>query len=113
NIAHNEVDLKNHKNNHKSSGFLPSEREWLTGVLGEDAESGWVDVVRHRRPDEVGPYSWWSQRGKAFDNDAGWRIDYHMATAKLAARAVSDRVDVAGAYDERWSDHAPVVVEYE
>lgn len=110
NIAHQEADLKNHKNNHKTSGFLPEEREWLTGVLGEG--TGWVDVVRSRRPDEVGPYSWWSQRGKAFDNNAGWRIDYHMATAGLASRAVADRVDAAKAYDERWSDHAPVVVDY-
>ena len=110
NIAHQEADLKNHKNNHKTSGFLPEEREWLSGVLAEG--TGWVDVVRSRRPDEVGPYSWWSQRGKAFDNNAGWRIDYHMATAGLAARAVADRVDAAKAYDERWSDHAPVVVDY-
>ena len=111
NIAHNEVDLKNHKGNHKSSGFLPHEREWMTGVFADD--SGWTDVVRHRRPDEVGPYSWWSQRGKAFDNDAGWRIDYHVVTDGLVDRAVSDRVDRASAYDMRWSDHAPVTVVYE
>ena len=111
NIAHREADLKNHKNNHKSSGFLPHEREWLTDLFAED--SGWTDVVRHRRPDEIGPYSWWSQRGKAFDNDAGWRIDYHVVTDGLVNRAVSDRVDRAVAYDMRWSDHAPVVVTYE
>ena len=110
NIAHREADLKNHKGNHKSSGFLPEEREWMSELFGDG--SGWTDVVRHRRPDEIGPYSWWSQRGKAFDNDAGWRIDYHVVTDGLVGRAVADRVDRAGAYDERWSDHAPVVVEY-
>ncbi|WP_010542063.1 exodeoxyribonuclease III [Dietzia alimentaria] len=111
NIAHREEDLKNHKGNHKSSGFLPHEREWMTDVFADG--SGWTDVVRHRRPDEVGPYSWWSQRGKAFDNDAGWRIDYHVVTDGLVDRAVSDRVDRASAYDMRWSDHAPVTVVYE
>ena len=111
NIAHREEDLKNHKGNHKSSGFLPHEREWMTGVFADG--SGWTDVVRHRRPDEVGPYSWWSQRGKAFDNDAGWRIDYHVVTDGLVDRAVKDWVDRASAYDMRWSDHAPVTVVYE
>ena len=111
NIAHREEDLKNHKGNHKSSGFLPHEREWMTGVFADG--SGWTDVVRHRRPDEVGPYSWWSQRGKAFDNNAGWRIDYHVVTDGLVDRAVEDWVDRASAYDMRWSDHAPVTVVYE
>lgn len=111
NIAHHEADLKNHKGNHKSSGFLPHERDWLTDVFSEG--SGWTDIVRHRRPDEIGPYSWWSQRGKAFDNDAGWRIDYHVVSDGLVDRAVSDRVDRASAHDMRWSDHAPVTVVYE
>ncbi|UVE94893.1 exodeoxyribonuclease III [Dietzia sp. B32] len=111
NIAHREADLKNHKGNHKSSGFLPHEREWMTDVFADG--SGWTDIVRYRRPDEIGPYSWWSQRGKAFDNDAGWRIDYHVVSDGLVDRAVSDRVDRAGAYDQRWSDHAPVTVVYE
>ncbi len=111
NIAHREEDLKNHKGNHKSSGFLPHEREWMSDVFGDG--SGWTDVVRHRRPDEVGPYSWWSQRGKAFDNDAGWRIDYQVVSDGLRDRAVADRVDRANAYDMRWSDHAAVTVVYE
>ena len=111
NIAHREADLKNHKGNHKSSGFLPHEREWLTDVFADG--SGWTDIVRHRRPEEIGPYSWWSQRGKAFDNDAGWRIDYQVVSDSLVDRAVSDRVDRASAYDMRWSDHAPVTVVYE
>ena len=82
NIAHTENDIKAWKANVKKSGFLPSERQWLTDLL----DSGWVDVVRHMHPDVAGPYSWWSWRGKAFDNDAGWRIDYHLATESLAAR---------------------------
>ena len=111
NIAHREEDLKNHKGNHKSSGFLPHEREWMSDVFADG--SGWTDIVRHRRPDEVGPYSWWSQRGKAFDNDAGWRIDYQVVSDGLVDRAVKDWVDRAEAYDMRWSDHAPVTVVYE
>ena len=111
NIAHREEDLKNHKGNHKSSGFLPHEPEWMTDVFADG--SGWTDIVRHRRPDEVGPYSWWSQRGKAFDNDAGWRIDYQVVSDGLVDRAVKDWVDRAEAYDMRWSDHAPVTVVYE
>ena len=108
NIAHTENDIKNWKGNVKKSGFLPSERAWLTDLLA----SGWVDVVRVLHPDVPGPYAWWSWRGRAFDNDAGWRIDYQLATAGLAARAVSARVERAEAYALRWSDHAPVTVEY-
>ena len=108
NIAHTENDIKNWKGNLKKSGFLPSERQWLTELL----DSGWVDVVRGLHPGVAGPYSWWSWRGRAFDNDAGWRIDYQLATRTLAARAVSARVERAAAYAMRWSDHAPVTVEY-
>jgi exodeoxyribonuclease-3 len=108
NIAHTENDIKNWKGNVKKSGFLPSERKWLTNLL----ESGWVDVVRVLHPDQPGPYAWWSWRGRAFDNDAGWRIDYQLATEGLAARATSARVERAAAYAQRWSDHAPVTVEY-
>lgn len=111
NIAHHEADLKNHKGNHKSSGFLPHEREWMTDVFADG--SGWTDIVRHRHPDEIGPYSWWSMRGKAFDTDAGWRIDLQVVSDGLVDRAVSDRVDRASAWDMRWSDHAPVTVVYE
>ncbi|MFJ4213820.1 endonuclease/exonuclease/phosphatase family protein, partial [Streptomyces hydrogenans] len=60
-----------------------------------------------------GPYSWWSYRGRAFDNDSGWRIDYQMATAGLAAKAVKAYVERAATHAERWSDHAPVTAVYE
>ncbi|MCW1956994.1 MAG: exodeoxyribonuclease III [Mycobacterium sp.] len=108
NIAHTENDIKAWKNNVKKSGFLPGERQWLTDLM----ESGWVDVVRALHPERPGPYSWWSWRGKAFDNDAGWRIDYHLCTPGLAARARSARVEKPEAYALRWSDHAPVTVEF-
>ncbi|MGW4097666.1 exodeoxyribonuclease III [Mycobacterium sp. NPDC004974] len=108
NIAHTENDIKNWKGNVKKAGFLPSERAWLTELLG----TGWVDVVRVLHPDVAGPYSWWSWRGKAFDNDAGWRIDYHLASPTLAVRATSAQVDRAELYALRWSDHSPVTVSY-
>ncbi|MFF0740962.1 exodeoxyribonuclease III [Streptomyces sp. NPDC004111] len=109
NIAHQEADLKNWKANRKSSGFLPEEREWLGRVF---EEAGYVDVVRKLHPDVEGPYSWWSYRGRAFDNDSGWRIDYQVATGGLAGRAVEGRVERAASHGERWSDHAPVTVVY-
>ncbi len=108
NIGHTTNDIKAWKANQKKAGFLPAERQWLTDVLS----SGWVDVVRVLHPDVAGPYSWWSWRGKAFDNDAGWRIDYQLASAGLADRLVSARVERAEAYALRWSDHAPVTVTY-
>ncbi|MFB6782325.1 exodeoxyribonuclease III [Streptomyces sp. NPDC056352] len=110
NIAHQEADLKNWKGNKKNSGFLPEEREWLTRVFDEAA---YVDVVRTLHPDEEGPYSWWSYRGRAFDNDTGWRIDYQVATPGLAGRARKAWVERAATHGERWSDHAPVTAVFE
>ncbi|TQM46671.1 exodeoxyribonuclease III [Halopolyspora algeriensis] len=110
NIAHQEIDLKNWKNNRKSAGFLPEERAWMSRVFDE---AGYVDVVRRQYPEGPGPYSWWSYRGKAFDNDSGWRIDYQVATEGIAARALEAKVERAPSYDKRWSDHAPVTVAYD
>lgn len=109
NIAHREADLKNWKGNRDHSGFLPPERDWMSRLFGE---GGYRDVVRDLHPDVAGPYTWWSYRGKAFDNDAGWRIDYQVATADLAKSARSAVVERASSYAERWSDHAPVTVSY-
>jgi exodeoxyribonuclease-3 len=109
NVAHREADLKNWKGNLKKSGFLPAERAWFDRLLGEH---GWVDVVRALSGDGPGPYSWWSWRGKAFDNDSGWRIDYQLASPELGARAIKAEIDRAPTYAERWSDHAPVVAVY-
>ncbi|SIR80200.1 exodeoxyribonuclease III [Williamsia sterculiae] len=108
NIAPAELDIKNWKGNLKSPGFLPEERAWVAELLA----SGWRDVARELTGDESGPYSWWSWRGKAFDNDSGWRIDYHLANRRLGERAIATSVDRAAAYDLRWSDHAPVTVRY-
>lgn len=112
NIAHQQADLKNWKSNQKSAGFLPEERAWLTQVL-DPAGAGYVDTVRRLHPDQEGPYSWWSYRGRAFDNDAGWRIDLHCTTAGLAEKAQWAKVERAATHPERWSDHAPVTVAYD
>ena len=109
NVAHREVDLRNWKGNLKSAGFLPEERAHFDRMFDE---LGWVDVCRTLAGDCDGPYTWWSFRGRAFDNDTGWRIDYQIADAGLARRAIDATVDRAPSYDARWSDHAPVVVTY-
>ncbi|WP_225099244.1 exodeoxyribonuclease III [Streptomyces sp. CoH27] len=112
NIAHQQADLKNWRGNTKNSGFLPEEREWLGRVFAAE-EGGYVDVVRALLPEAEGPYTWWSYRGRAFDNDSGWRIDYHVATPGLAGKAVKGFVERAATHAERWSDHAPVTVVYD
>lgn len=109
NIAPAQADIKAWKANLKSEGFLPEERAWIASL----ADCGLTDVVRALHPQEAGPYSWWSWRGKAFDNDAGWRIDHHYATSALASAASAAWVDRAPSYAERISDHAPVLVDYE
>lgn len=109
NIAHREVDIKNWKGNLKSAGFLPQERAYLD--LWFD-ELGFADLGRRFGGEGPGPYTWWSNRGQAFDNDAGWRIDYQLATPTLAEAAESVVIGRAESYDTRWSDHAPVTVSY-
>lgn len=110
NVVHTELDIKNWKPNHnKRAGVLDEE----IAFLDRWREQGWVDVARALAGQVQGPYSWWSWRGKAFDNNAGWRIDYQLATPRLAQVARSQQVDRAAAYDQRFSDHAPVVVSYE
>ncbi|MCX6478613.1 MAG: exodeoxyribonuclease III [Micrococcales bacterium] len=84
NVGHTELDIKNWKGNLKNAGFLPEERAYFDTLLDKD---GWVDVGRAAHPDVPGPYTWWSFRGQAFDTDTGWRIDYHLASPKLAAGA--------------------------
>ncbi|GAA3992282.1 exodeoxyribonuclease III [Allokutzneria multivorans] len=110
NIAHREIDLKNWKGNQKESGFLPEERAWMDRVFGE---AGYVDAFRKAHPEGPGPYSWWSYRGKAFDNDSGWRIDYQIATPGLAERVKEARIERAETYAARWSDHSPVTITYD
>jgi exodeoxyribonuclease-3 len=110
NVAHRESDLKNWQGNRHNSGFLPDERAILTKWL---AELGWVDVCRALAGEREGPYTWWSWRGKAFDNDTGWRIDYQLATPGVAAKAVDFRIDKPERYDARWTDHAPLTITYD
>jgi len=124
NVGATELDIKNWRGNRKKSGFLPEERAYFArffGTAGEPTEGpdgsvapglGWVDVGRRWAGEVEGPYTWWSNRGQAFDNDTGWRIDYHVATPQLAERVVDYRVDRYPSYDARWSDHAPVIVDY-
>lgn len=109
NIAHREVDIKNWRGNRDKAGFLPEERAYLDAWLATD----WVDLGRHWGGEGPGPYTWWSWRGRGFDTDGGWRIDYAVATPGLAARSVGAAVGKAATYDERWSDHAPVTVDFE
>ncbi|MDQ4490245.1 exodeoxyribonuclease III [Sinomonas sp. ASV486] len=110
NVGHTELDIRNWKANQKRAGFLPEERVYFDRFFGN--EIGWKDVHRELAGPIDGPYTWWSQRGKAFDNDAGWRIDYQMATPGLGAVARNAVVDRATAWDTRWSDHAPLVIDY-
>ena len=125
NVGHREIDIKNWKGNRKNAGFLVQERAYFDRFFGPRGEAvegvdgtvapglGWVDIGRRSVGEVDGPYTWWSQRGHAFDTDTGWRLDYHVATPELAASATNYTVDRAAAHDQRWSDHAPVVVDYE
>ncbi|MCB5185984.1 exodeoxyribonuclease III [Methylobacillus gramineus] len=107
NIAHQEADLKNYKGNRKNSGFLPEERAWLTDLFGR---VGWVDVYRLLHPDTTDAcYTWWSNRGQAWAKNVGWRIDYQIATPGFASQAVAATIYK----DERFSDHAPLTVDYQ
>jgi exodeoxyribonuclease-3 len=120
NVGHRTLDIKNWKGNVKRAGFLPKERAYFDRWIGDpdkpryNAGAGlsWVDVGRRLAGEVAGPYTWWSWRGQSFDIDSGWRIDYQLASPALAASAVTYAVDRAPTYAERWSDHAPVVVDY-
>ncbi|HAQ59315.1 MAG TPA: exodeoxyribonuclease III [Microbacterium sp.] len=124
NVGHRPFDIKNWRGNVKKAGFLPRERAYFDRFLGtagepvtavDDSEGiglGWVDVGRRFHGEVDGQYTWWSNRGQAFDNDTGWRIDYHLASPALAGRVLHYRVDRAATYAERWSDHAPVLAHY-
>ena len=110
NIAHTPLDIKNAKANEKSAGFLPEERAYIDRWINEYE---FVDVMRMLAGDIQGPYTWWSQRGKAFDNNVGWRLDYQFATPEIAESARGFVIDRAESYDARWSDHAPLSIKYD
>jgi exodeoxyribonuclease-3 len=106
NIAHKEADLKNWKGNLKNSGFLPEERAWMTKLT---TDGGVVDVYRQLQPDTTDAcYTWWSNRGQAYANNVGWRLDYHLATPAVASQARSEAIYK----DEKFSDHAPITIAY-
>ena len=121
NVGHRTLDIKNWKGNVKNAGFLPDERVYFDRIVGsEDDEAynsgaglGWIDLGRRFSGEVAGPYTWWSQRGQAFDTDTGWRLDYHLASPSLASTALTYAIDKADAWDARWSDHAPVVIDYD
>lgn len=107
NIAHQQIDLKNWRSNQKNSGFLPEERAWMTKLL---SETGLVDVYRQLQPTATDTaYTWWSNRGQAYANNVGWRLDYHLATPAMAALARNEAIYKT----EKFSDHAPITVEYD
>ena len=107
NIAHQEIDLKNYKANQKNSGFLPQERIWLSDLF---SRVGWVDVYRSLHPNATHEcYTWWSNRGAAYEKNVGWRLDYQIATPEIAHKAYQCQVYKT----MRFSDHAPFIVDYQ
>jgi exodeoxyribonuclease III len=106
NIAHKKIDLKNWRSNQKNSGFLPEERIWMDKLFGP---LGFVDAFRVRNQ-EADQYTWWSYRHRsAWDNNVGWRIDYQVITPGLVDKVMSVSISRA----VRWSDHAPLIIEYQ
>jgi exodeoxyribonuclease III len=105
NIAHKEIDLRNWRGNRKNSGFLPEEREWLTHLF---ERGGLVDVFRMLNA-HAEQYTWWSNRGQARAKNVGWRLDYHLATPAIAAKAQREHIYL----ERRFSDHAPVMIDYD
>ena len=105
NIVRSELDIRNWKSNQKNSGCLPEERAWLNNLIDNQ---GWVDGFRSLNPDAE-EYTWWSNRGRARENNVGWRLDYQLSTPQLGAC-----LNGCSVYrEERFSDHAPVIMDYD
>jgi exodeoxyribonuclease-3 len=104
NIAHKNEDIKNWKGNQKNSGFLPEERAWLDTLFDEE---GFVDAFRELDQPEHS-YTWWSNRGQAYANNTGWRIDYHILSPSLKGKVIKTEIYK----EQRFSDHAPLIIEY-
>ncbi len=102
NVAHKDIDLKNAKANRGNSGFTDEERGKMTSLL----ESGFIDTFRHFHPELEGVYSWWSYMPKVRERNVGWRIDYFLASSRLAPNLIDAQIDchVMG------SDHCPVIL---
>ena len=105
NIAHKNEDIKNWKGNKKNSGFLPEERAWLDTLFDEE---GFIDAFREIEQEEHA-YTWWSNRGQAYANNTGWRIDYHILSPNLKGKVLDTHIYK----DERFSDHAPLIINYD
>lgn len=104
NIAHKKIDIKNWRSNQKNSGFLPEERAWMDKLFND---AGYADAFRvvDQREEQ---YTWWSNRGQAWANNVGWRIDYQVISESL-----TDKVATASIYKrKRFSDHAPLIIDY-
>lgn len=108
NVARAEIDIKNWKGNRGKAGFLEDERDYLDRWFAKD----WVDLGRVHGGEGPGPYTWWSWRGRGFDTDGGWRIDYVVVSPGLAKSCIDVTVGKAATYDSRWSDHAPVTADF-
>lgn len=104
NIAHKKIDIKNWRGNQKNSGFLPEERQWMDELFDQ---LGFVDAFRVANQEED-QYTWWSNRGQAWAKNVGWRIDYQVITPGLKDKVVSTSIYK----DERFSDHAPLLITY-
>jgi exodeoxyribonuclease-3 len=105
NVAHQEIDIKNAKGNRGASGFTNEEREKMTLLL----EAGFIDTFRHLYPDRGDVYSWWSNMPGVRERNVGWRIDYFLASARLAPFITDAKIDC----EIRGSDHCPVILELE
>lgn len=105
NVAHQEIDLKNPKTNRKNAGFTDEERQKFSALI----EAGFIDTFRYFYPELTGIYSWWSYRFHAREKNAGWRIDYFLASASLADALKDAKIhtDILG------SDHCPVELDIE
>ncbi len=105
NIAHTERDIRNWRSNRKNSGFLPEERAWLDRLF---ERRRWVDSFRELDQPEHS-YTWWSNRGQAYTNNVGWRLDY-----QIVSKSLRDAVKATHIHTEpRFSDHAPYIVDYD
>ncbi len=104
NICHKPIDIHNPKRNKNTSGFLPEERAWVTGLLNE----GFEDVYRDLHPGEPDLYSWWSYRAASKERNKGWRIDYHITSPALSK--IAQEAEIQMEWD--MSDHAPVTIRY-
>ncbi len=105
NIAHKKIDLKNWRSNQKNSGFLPHERAWLDKLFDD---LGFIDAFREINQEE-GQYTWWSNRGQAWANNTGWRIDYQIVSPRLKGKVKAESIY----REERFSDHAPLIMDYD